>query len=117
MTSCNICFNEFIIDNKKDISIALRCETPKCKSIICNDCEIKLQEQLENSNQIIKCPLCRQPYFKNHFRWSVLEGDLKRDWLKEKKRELSYKIKFNKELIEKLEKEIVQSLEELSVYE
>jgi hypothetical protein len=50
---------------------------------------------------------------KNHFRWSVLEGDLKRDWLKEKKRELNYKIKFNKELIEKLEKEIVQSLEEL----
>ena len=46
-------WNQFIIDNKKDISIVLRCETPKCKSIICNDCEIKLQEQLENSNQII----------------------------------------------------------------
>ena len=106
MTSCNICFNEFIIDNKKDLSIELRCERPKCKSIICNDCEIKLQEQLENSNQIIKCPL-----------WSVLEGDLKRDWLKEKKKELSYKIKFNKELIEKLEKEILQNLKELSILE
>ena len=32
-------------------------------------------------------------------------------------REISYKIKFNKELIEKLEKEIVQSFEELSVYD
>jgi len=37
--------------------------------------------------------------------------------IKEIKRELSYKIKFNNELIEKLEKEIVRSLEELSVYE
>ncbi len=50
------------------------------------------------------------------FRWSVLECDLKTVWLKEKRREISYKIKFNKELIEILEKEIVQSFEELSVY-
>ena len=74
MVTCNICFDEFIMESDEetagsdlDISIALRCDTKNCKAIVCNGCEVKLQEQLKrNPIGIIKCPLCRQQYFKNH---------------------------------------------------
>ena len=119
MTTCTICFNEFImemeIDNdtagsELDIGIALRCETPNCKAIVCNGCEVKLQNELKrNPIGIIKCPLCRQEYFKNHLQWCVLEYDLK-EKIKEKKRSLKSRIKY-------LQNELDECFETLKAYD
>jgi hypothetical protein len=69
-----------------------------------------------NSREIIKCPLCRQSYIKNYFRWLVLEVDfIKR--IKEKKRELQYKILFYEDLIESNQKKLDKYIEELSIYD
>ena len=117
MTTCNICFDEFIMETDEetagldlDISIALRCETPNCKAIVCNGCEVKLQNELKrNPIGIIKCPLCRQQYFKNHLMWTVLEEELKNK-IKQKKRSLKSRIKY-------LQKELDESIEILKTYE
>lgn len=132
MTACNICYEELVVKGDKDdiddylldIDIALKCETPNCKSIICSGCESKMQDKLGvNLKQIIKCPLCRQPYYKNHLKWNVLEIDLKNK-IARKKKKLEYIITFNEELIEynkelinNLQREIDQCKEKLSVYE
>ena len=117
MTTCTICFNEFIMESdsetdiiKLDIGIALRCNTLNCEAIVCNTCEVKLQEQLgENSVEIIKCPLCRQEYLKNHLTWVVLNFDL-REKIEEKKRYLNYRIKY-------LQKELDECIETLKSYD
>ena len=117
MATCNICFNEFILQSdlktagtNLDISIALRCETPNCKAIVCNGCEVKLQNELKrNPIGIIKCPLCRQQYFKNHLMWTVLEEELKNK-IKQKKRSLKSRIKY-------LQKELDESIEILKSYD
>jgi len=115
MVSCTICFDEFIMERKNtledlDICIALRCETPNCKCIICNGCEVKLQEQLgENPVGIIKCPLCQQQYFKNHLQWCVLENELK-EKIEEKKTSIKSRIEY-------LQKELDECIKTLKTYD
>ena len=130
MVSCNICFDEFIMESDEetagsdlDISIALRCDTKNCKAIVCNGCEVKLQNELKLQNVlkykpmgIIKCPLCRQQYFKNHLMWTVLEEELKNK-IKQKKIYLNCIIEFNKKLIENYQKKMDEAIETLKIYD
>jgi Zn-finger nucleic acid-binding protein len=96
--------------SKLDIGISLRCQTPNCKAIVCNGCEVKLQEQLGyNSVEIIKCPLCRQQYLKNHLTWVVLKVDFK-EKIEEKKINLKSRIKY-------LQKELDECIETLKSYD
>ena len=131
MVSCTICFDEFIMESNDetagddlDIDIALRCQTQNCKSIVCNGCEVKLQNLFKYKPiGIIKCPLCRQQYFKNHLMWTVLEEELKNK-IKEKKIYLKYEIEsskifieFNNNLIKKYQKKMEEAIETLKTYD
>ena len=137
MVSCTICFDEFIMERdfetagtNLDIDIALRCDTKNCKAIVCNGCEVKLQNEFKLQNVfkykpkgIIKCPLCRQQYFKNHLMWTVLEEELKNK-IKEKKIYLKYEIEssknfieFNNNLIKKYQNKMDEAIETLKTYD
>jgi len=115
MTTCSICYNKFNDedndgDNEEtagsdlDISISLKCETLKCDSLVCNGCQIKLQNQIGRNNAI-KCPFCRQLQLKNHFKWNVLHEDLYL-WKEKQKRILYFGIGCKEELLNGIKKMI-----------
>jgi len=100
MTTCSICYNEFYdeddkdkdyYDDELDINLSLECETENCECIICHKCEMKLLSDPKIDDEYIKCPMCRQTYWKHYFNTMVLGMDLLIDW-RNKKRE-NYKNK------------------------
>ena len=100
MTTCSICYNEFYdeddkdkdyYDDELDINLSLECKTENCECIICHKCEMKLLSDPKIDDKYIKCPMCRQTYWKHYFNTMVLGMDLLIDW-RNKKRE-NYKNK------------------------
>lgn len=83
MTSCSICYHEFYdeddkdkdyYDDELDINLSLECETDNCECIICHKCEIKLLSDPKIDDEYLKCPMCRQTYWKNYFTTMVLQN-------------------------------------------
>ena len=105
----------FLERSPLDISIKHECETENCECVICHGCEMKIIDEM-NDKDVFKCPFCRQHHWKYHFRWMVLESELKIDWRDKKKRELILQIEFLRERKKKIEEELNETLSKLAVY-
>ena len=123
--TCSICYNEFYdeddkdkdyYDDELDINLSLECETKNCECIICHKCEIKLLSDPKIDDEYIKCPMCRQTYWKNYFTTMVLQ-DIKFKWREKRKKNLNWTIKYLREEKERITKELQESLEKLAIYD
>ena len=109
MSTCGLCYNEI---NEKDIYdlfnqvnddeiynsyIDFECETFNCNSLICNECILKLQNQIDK-NKPLKCPFCRQIQYKNYFTKTVLNEDLYL-WKEKQIEKIGFELTCNEELI------------------
>ena len=125
MTTCNICYNEFYdeddkdkdyYDDELDINLSLECETENCECIICHKCEMELLGDPKIDHEYLKCPMCRQTYWKNYFTTMVLQ-DIKFEWREKRKKNLNWTIKYLREEKENITKELQKSLEKLAIYD
>ena len=123
--TCSICYNEFYdeddkdkdyYDDELDIKNCHECETKNCECIICHKCEIKLLSDPKIDDEYIKCPMCRQTYWKNYFTTMVLQ-DIKFKWREKRKKNLNWTIKYLREEKERITKELQESLEKLAIYD
>ncbi len=123
--TCSICYNEFYdeddkdkdyYDDELDINLSLECETENCECIICHKCEMKLLSDPKIDDEYIKCPMCRQTYWKNYFTTMVLQ-DIKFEWREKRKKNLNWTIKYLREEKERIDKELQESLEKLAIYD
>jgi len=123
--TCSICYNEFYdeddkdkdyYDDELDINLSLECETKNCECIICHKCEIKLLSNPKIDDEYIKCPMCRQTYWKNYFTTMVLQ-DIRFEWCEKTKKILNWRIKYLREEKERITKELQESLEKLAIYD
>ena len=123
--TCSICYNEFYdeddkdkdyYDDELDINLSLECETKNCECIICHKCEIKLLSDPKIDDEYIKCPMCRQTYWKNYFTTMVLQ-DIRFEWREKRKKNLNWTIKYLREEKERITKELQESLEKLAIYD
>ena len=125
MTSCNICYHEFYdeddkdkdyYDDELDINLSLECETENCECIICHKCELKLLSDPKIDDEYLKCPMCRQTYWKNYFNTMVLQN-IRWEWREKTKKKLKWKIEYLREEKENITKELQESLEKLAIYD
>jgi hypothetical protein len=125
MTSCSICYHEFYdeddkdkdyYDDELDINLSLECETENCECIICHKCEMKLLSDPKIDDEYLKCPMCRQTYWKNYFNTMVLV-DIRWEWREKTKKKLNWTIEYLKEEKERITKELQESLEKLAIYD
>ena len=123
--TCSICYNEFYdeddkdkyyYDDELDINLSLECETENCECIICHKCELKLLSDPKIDDEYLKCPMCRQTYWKNYFTTMVLGMDLLIDWRNKKKRELQEQINVLRERKQRIDEELQETLAKLEVY-
>ena len=123
--TCSICYNEFYdeddkdkyyYDDELDINLSLECETENCECIICHKCEMKLLSDPKIDDEYIKCPMCRQTYWKNYFTTMVLQ-DIRFEWREKTKKNLNWTIKYLREEKERITKELQESLEKLAIYD
>ena len=125
MTSCSICYEEFYdeddkekdyYDHELDINLSLECETENCECIICHKCEMKLLSDPKIDAEYLKCPMCRQTYWKHYFNTMVLQN-IRWEWRKKTKKKLNWKIEYLREQKERIDKELQESLEKLAIYD
>jgi len=125
MTSCTICYHEFYdeddkdkdyYDDELDINLSLECETENCECIICHKCEMKLLSDPKIDYEYLKCPMCRQTYWKNYFNTMVLQN-IRWEWREKTKKKLNWKIEYLREQKENITKELQESLEKLAIYD
>tara|TARA_B100000035_G_scaffold260166_1_gene230987 strand:+ start:573 stop:968 length:396 start_codon:yes stop_codon:yes gene_type:complete len=123
--TCSICYNEFYdeddkdkdyYDDELDINLSLECETENCECIICHKCEMKLLSDPKIDDEYIKCPMCRQTYWKHYFNTMVLQ-DIRFEWREKRKKNLNWTIKYLREEKERIDKELQESLEKLAIYD
>ena len=123
--TCSICYNEFYdeddkdkdyYDDELDINLSLECETENCECIICHKCEMKLLSDPKIDDEYIKCPMCRQTYWKNYFNTMVLQN-IRFEWREKTKKNLNWTIKYLREEKENITKELKESLEKLAIYD
>jgi len=123
--TCSICYNEFYdeddkdkdyYDDELDINLSLECETENCECIICHKCEIKLLSDPKIDDEYLKCPMCRQTYWKNYFNTMVLQN-IRWEWREKTKKNLNWTIKYLREEKERITKELQESLEKLAIYD
>ena len=123
--TCSICYNEFYdeddkdkdyYDDELDINLSLECETENCECIICHKCEMKLLRDPKIDDEYIKCPMCRQTYWKHYFNTMVLQ-DIRFEWREKTKKNLNWTIKYLREEKERITKELQESLEKLAIYD
>jgi len=123
--TCSICYNEFYdeddkdkdyYDDELDINLSLECETENCECIICHKCEMKLLSDPKIDDEYIKCPMCRQTYWKHYFNTMVLQ-DIRFEWREKRKKNLNWTIKYLREEKENITKELQESLEKLAIYD
>ena len=123
--TCSICYNEFYdeddkdkdyYDDELDINLSLECETENCECIICHKCEIKLLSDPKIDDEYLKCPMCRQTYWKNYFTTMVLQN-IRWEWREKRKKKLNWKIEYLREQKENITKELQESLEKLAIYD
>jgi len=123
--TCSICYEEFYdkddeekdyYDRELDINLCLECETENCECIICHKCEMKLLSDPKVDKEYIKCPMCRQTYWKNYFTTLVLL-DIRWEWREKTKKKLNWKIEYLREQKERIDKELQESLEKLAIYD
>lgn len=124
MTTCSICYHEFYdeddkekdyYDDELDINISLECETENCECIICHKCEIKLLSDPKIDDEYLKCPMCRQTYWKNYFTTMVLQY-ISCEWREKTKKKLNWRIEYLREQKERIDKELQELLEKIAVY-
>ena len=125
MTTCSICYHEFYdeddkdkdyYDDELDINLSLECETENCECIICHKCELKLLSDPKIDDEYLKCPMCRQTYWKNYFNTMVLQN-IRWEWREKTKKKLKWKIEYLREEKENITKELQESLEKLAIYD
>lgn len=125
MSTCSICYHEFYdeddkdkdyYDDELDINLSLECETENCECIICHKCEIKLLSDPKIDDEYLKCPMCRQTYWKNYFTTMVLQN-IRWEWREKTKKKLNWKIEYLREEKENITKELQESLEKLAIYD
>lgn len=125
MTTCSICYHEFYdeddkdkdyYDDELDINLSLECETENCECIICHKCEMKLLSDPKIDDEYLKCPMCRQTYWKNYFNTMVLQN-IRWEWREKTKKKLNWKIEYLREQKENITKELQESLEKLAIYD
>ena len=125
MTTCSICYHEFYdeddkdkdyYDDELDINLSLECETENCECIICHKCEMKLLSDPKIDDEYLKCPMCRQTYWKNYFTTMVLQN-IRWEWREKTKKKLNWKIEYLREQKENITKELQESLEKLAIYD
>lgn len=125
MSTCSICYEEFYdeddkdkhyYDDELDINLSLECETENCECIICHKCEIKLLSDPKIDDEYLKCPMCRQTYWKNYFTTMVLQN-IRWEWREKTKKKLNWKIEYLREQKENITKELQESLEKLAIYD
>ena len=125
MTTCSICYHEFYdeddkdkdyYDDELDINLSLECETENCECIICHKCELKLLSDPKIDDEYLKCPMCRQTYWKNYFNTMVLQN-IRWEWREKTKKKLKWKIEYLREQKENITKELQESLEKLAIYD
>ena len=123
--TCSICYNEFYdeddkdkdyYDDELDINLSLECKTENCECIICHKCEMKLLSDPKIDDEYIKCPMCRQTYWKHYFNTMVLQ-DIRFEWREKRKKNLNWTIKYLREEKERIDKELQESLEKLAIYD
>ena len=125
MTTCSICYHEFYdeddkdkdyYDDELDINLSLECETENCECIICHKCELKLLSDPKIDDEYLKCPMCRQTYWKNYFNTMVLQN-IRWEWHEKTKKKLNWKIEYLREEKENITKELQDLLEKLAIYD
>ena len=123
--TCSICYHEFYdeddkdkdyYDDELDINLSLECETENCKCIICHKCEMKLLSDPKIDDEYLKCPMCRQTYWKNYFNTMVLQN-IRWEWREKTKKKLNWTIEYLREEKERITKELQESLEKLAIYD
>ena len=123
--TCSICYHEFYdeddkdkdyYDDELDINLSLECETENCECIICHKCELKLLSDPKIDDEYLKCPMCRQTYWKNYFNTMVLQN-IRWEWREKTKKKLKWKIEYLREQKENITKELQESLEKLAIYD
>ena len=123
--TCSICYHEFYdeddkdkdyYDDELDINLSLECETENCECIICHKCEMKLLSDPKIDDEYLKCPMCRQTYWKNYFNTMVLQN-IRWEWREKTKKKLNWKIEYLREQKENITKELQESLEKLAIYD
>ena len=109
MTTCSICYHEFYdeddkdkdyYDDELDINLSLECETENCECIICHKCELKLLSDPKIDDEYLKCPMCRQTYWKNYFNTMVLQN-IRWEWHEKTKK----KIKLENRILKRRKRE------------
>jgi hypothetical protein len=123
--TCSICYHEFYdeddkdkdyYDDELDINVSLECETENCECIICHKCEMKLLSDPKIDDEYLKCPMCRQTYWKHYFNTMVLQN-IRWEWREKTKKNLNWTIKYLREEKERITKELQESLEKLAIYD
>ena len=123
--TCSICYHEFYdeddkdkdyYDDELDINLSLECETENCECIICHKCEMKLLSDPKIDDEYLKCPLCRQTYWKHYFNTMVLQN-IRWEWREKTKKKLNWTIEYLREEKERITKELQESLEKLAIYD
>ena len=77
---------------------------------------MKLLGDPKIDHEYLKCPMCRQTYWKNYFNTMVLQN-IRWEWREKTKKKLNWKIEYLREQKENITKELQESLEKLAIYD